>query len=265
MLKSSARSRSRRTRVADHAPRCSSLPGPDAPPLEPGAGPVRWPAPQPASSQPADRLIAAGAAARQLPPWFALGPWAVERRETTCGSHRPILSRWWSVSPGRAETAVWFLIIHGRWDDPESLRGLGSIRAEPWRHRAAANAIPAVDPRPAAAMLSGTAPPPPPPPSRQLSVAASCLVVIDVPPPGKLGGWRTGLAPPIFVACLVSVGAHHRAAAAAPSQRHPAEERCGDVKDPAANLSWVLGSASFHQFGQRGLAGRFPASRRVVR
>ncbi|APD47985.1 MULTISPECIES: dienelactone hydrolase [Synechococcaceae] len=188
--------------------------------------------------QPADRLIAAGAAARQAPSLVRPGPLAVERRETSLVvSHRPDPLQVVVVSPGRAGNGRLVLISHGLWDDPESFEGWASHLAS-HGYTVLLPRHPGSDLSQQRAMLSGTAPPPSPAELRLRPLDVSSL--IDGAAAGKLGlaaGLRTD-----FVAVLgQSWGATTvlQLAGAQPSATL-LEERCGDVKDPARNLSWVL-------------------------
>jgi predicted dienelactone hydrolase len=188
--------------------------------------------------QTGDRLVAVNPAAGIDPSLIRPGALAIQRRELSIKvSHRPVPLQVVVITPEQGANGRLAVISHGLWDSPESFEGWASHLAS-HGYSVLLPRHPGSDSSQQQAMLAGKAPPPSPEDLRlrPLDVVAT----IDAAAAGKLG-LPAGVRTDAVVALGQSWGATTvlQLAGARPSagqlQRH-----CGNLNDPARNLSWVL-------------------------
>jgi len=188
--------------------------------------------------QSGDRLIAARPPAAIDPALSRPGPRAIQRREVSIRvPHRPEPLKVVVIAPEQGANGRLAVISHGLWDSPESFEGWASHLAS-HGYSVLLPRHPGSDSSQQQAMLAGKAPPPSPEDLRLRPL--DVVAVIDAAAAGKLG-LPAGVRTDAVVALGQSWGATTvlQLAGARPSagqlQRH-----CGNLRDPARNLSWVL-------------------------
>ncbi|MEA5391170.1 alpha/beta hydrolase [Cyanobium gracile UHCC 0139] len=188
------------------------------------------------------------------------GSLAVKRQELAIPvKHRPEPLQVVTIQPETGANGRLVLISHGLWDDPESFEGWG-------RHLASHGYTvllprhPGSDKSQQQAMLSGKMPPPSPEDLRLRPMDMTSA--IDAAAAGSLG-LPAGLRTDTVVAMGQSYGATTvlQLAGARPSAAL-LKRFCGDVRNPARNVSWVLQCSFITSADQAGLAD--PRVRAVV-